>query len=54
MASTKIGRTSSWSAEPKEGCDCGGSGDDYNAWIRVSFKDYQVVPEYILEIENDG
>ncbi len=54
MASTKIGNTSSWNTEPKDGCDCGGSGDDYNAWIRVSFKDSQVIPEYILEIENEG
>jgi hypothetical protein len=52
MASTKIGLTSSCSSEPNEGCDCGGSGDDYSAWIRVSFNDCQVCPEYILEIES--
>lgn len=53
MASTKIGRTTSYSTEPNDGCDIGGSGDDYTAWIRVSFNDSQVCPEYIIEIELD-
>jgi hypothetical protein len=51
FASTKIGKTSRYSTEPNHGCDCGGSGDDYKAWIRTSFRDSQVCPEYILEIE---
>jgi hypothetical protein len=51
MASTKIGKTYPCSSEPNDGCDCGGSGDDYESWIRVSFKDSQVCSEYILEIE---
>ena len=51
MASTKIGRTSQLSSEPNYGCDCGGSGDDYEAWIRTSFRDSQVCPKYVLEVE---
>jgi hypothetical protein len=51
MASKNIGKTASWSTEPNHGCDCGGSGDTYESWIRVSFKDSQVCPRYILEVE---
>ena len=53
MASTKIGTTMPNSTEPNDGCDCGGSGDDYDSWMRVSYNDSQVCPEYILEIELD-
>ena len=53
MVSTKPGRTTVCSTEPNEGCDCGGSGDDYDAWIRVSFQDSQICPEYIIVISYD-
>lgn len=53
IASTKIGRTSHDSTEPNAGCDIGGSGNDYNSWMRISFKDSQVCPEYILEVEQN-
>jgi hypothetical protein len=52
--SSKIGKTQGNSREPPTGCDIGGSGDDYDTLFRVSFRDGQFVPEYVLRIRYTG
>jgi len=54
IASGVIGQTRHGSVEPRPGCDCGADGPDRKAWMRVSFHDSQVCPEYILQLEKIG
>lgn len=50
MASGKVGKTDSDATGPPPGCDCGACDKDRSAWMRISFHDTQICPEYILHI----
>ena len=53
IATGVVGVTEMYADAPPDGCDCGASGPDRAAWMRVSFHDSQVCPQYILYITFD-
>ena len=53
IATGDVGETEVYADAPLDGCDCGASGPDRAAWMRVSFHDSQVCPQYILYITFD-
>jgi hypothetical protein len=53
MATGNVCRWSSRMKSLPPGCHCGASGDDRQAWMRITTDDAQVYPRYLLELERE-
>jgi hypothetical protein len=51
IASGVVGEGKFGDIAPPPGCDCGASGADKQSWMRISYHDSQVCPQYILHIK---
>jgi hypothetical protein len=51
FATGRLTQTQSSAKDVPDGFDCGASGNDRNAWMRVSFSDAQSYAKYIIYIE---